>query len=495
MLSLLLPGFVFAQAENTKSKDLMIEAPQEQTSITAHQATINGKVIRYTVTTGTIHLKDEKQKPTAAVFYMAYTRDDAKDMARRPLTFSFNGGPGSSSVWLHLGVLGPKRVHMDEEGNPYPPPHKLVNNDHSILDKTDLVFIDPVATGYSRTVLDNKNEQFHGLEEDIRSVGEFIRLYTTRNNRWESPKFLVGESYGTTRAVGLAHHLQSRHGMYFNGVMLISSILTFQTARFDAGNDLPYITFLPTYTATAWHHKRLEGDLAAGSLEDAAEAARQFALGEYATALLHGDALPVEKRAATIRRLSELTGLSGAFLEEQNMRVSIWEFADELMRSQNQRVGRLDSRFKSPNRGYSGGIGGDPSYAAIQGPYTGALNHYVRKELKFESDLVYEILNVNLRRWNYSDFTNRYVNVAPRLVQAMIQNPNLKVFVGNGYYDLATPFFATEFTFNHLNLDPALRGNISMAYYPSGHMMYIQIPSLVQMKKDLDAFINSAIVQ
>ena len=464
---------------------------EEQVSVTEHSATIGGKKIAYNVEAGTLNLKTEEGKPRASIFYMAYTQTGNIDRAKRPIMFSFNGGPGSSSVWLHLGVLGPKRVHMDEDGNPYPPPYSMVNNDYSILDKADLVFIDPVATGYSRSAPDTPDSQFHGLEEDIESVGEFIRRWITRNERWASPKFLIGESYGTTRATGLVNHLQSRHGMFFNGIALVSSILDFGTARFNEGNDLPYILFLPTYTATAWYHKKLPQDLMA-NLEETLQKARDFAYGDYATALLKGDALPENDRKKVLTELARFTGLKAEYLEKRNMRVPIFTFVDELRSDEYLRVGRLDSRFTGIKRGDAFSFGSDPSYAAIQGPYTATLNDYVRRELKFETDLTYEILGGRIKSWNYSDFENRYVNVAPRLREALVRNPALKIWIANGYYDLATPFFATEYTIDHLNLGPELRKNISMDYYESGHMMYIHIPSLKAFKDDLAKFVNES---
>ncbi len=480
------------KASSSEKMKKPVEIQDEKTSVTNHVATIGGKKIEYEATAGTLHLKNDDGKAIAGIFYIAYKRKGMDNMAKRPITFSFNGGPGSSSVWLHLGVLGPLRVHMDEDGNPYPPPYQLVNNESSLLDETDLVFIDPVGTGYSRSAPDEKASQFHGLEEDVESVGEFIRLYLTRNERWSSPKFIIGESYGTTRATGLSQYLQGRHGIYLNGVMLVSSILNFQTARFDLGNDLPYILFLPTYTATAWYHKKLDEELM-GDLEATVQKARDFALGEYATALVKGDAMSDSERKAMVNKVAYFTGLKPEYVDSVNLRVRIYDFVDELLRDDYRRVGRLDSRFKGINRNDGGfSFGSDPSYAAIQGPYTATLNHLVRETFKFESDLIYEILGGRIGRWNYDGFTNRYVNVAPRLKTALEQNPNLKIFVANGYYDLATPFFATEYTFNHMNLDPELRDNITMSYYESGHMMYIHLPSLARMKTELTQFMKSA---
>ncbi len=468
---------------------------KEQKVETQHSVRIGGRKIDYTATTGTILLKEEDGKAKASVFYIAYTRDGVSDLSQRPLTFSFNGGPGSSSVWLHLGLLGPKRVLMDQEGKALPPPYKLVENEYSLLDVTDLVFIDPVTTGFSRAAPGEKDKQFHGIREDVQSVGEFIRLYTTRHQRWASPKFLIGESYGTTRAAGLAGFLQRRHGLYLNGIMLVSSILNFQTARFDSGNDLPYILFLPTYTATAWYHQRLPAELQA-DLRQTLDEVEAFAAGPYTLALMKGDRLTDAERAQVVEKLARYTGLSPAYIERTNLRINIMRFTKELLRAQRRTVGRLDSRFTGIDRDAAGErIESDPSMAAILGPYTGALNHYLRSELKFESDLPYEILTGRVRPWSYAQFENRYVNVAETLRRAMTQNPSLRVFVANGYYDLATPYFATRYTFDHLGLDPSLRDHVQMGYYQAGHMMYIHQPSLQQLKQDLAAFVRTAAAQ
>jgi carboxypeptidase C (cathepsin A) len=471
--------------------------PQETRSDTQHTVTIQGKTLSYTATAGTLLLKQEDQeegeKAKASVFYIAYTKNNVEDPGSRPVTFSFNGGPGSSSVWLHLGLLGPRRVKMGDAGNLLPPPYTLVENEYSLLDQTDLVFIDPVSTGYSRPVPGEEAKQFHGVQEDVESVGEFIRLYTSRNQRWASPKFLIGESYGTTRAAALSSYLQERLGMYFNGIMLISTILNFQSGYFNIGNDLPPLLFLPTYTATAWYHQQLPEDLQEDLHQTLAEV-EEFALHEYTLALMKGSALPEHERQTIIQKLARYTGLSQEYVERTNLRINIFRFVKELLRDQRRTVGRLDSRFTGIDRDAAGErFEFDPSYAAIQGPFTATLNDYVRRDLGYENDLPYEILTSLYESWNYEAFQNRYVNVAENLRKAMSLNPSLKVFVGNGYYDLATPYFATEYTFHHLELDPALRDNITMTYYEAGHMMYIHKPSLSQLKDDLDQFLSSAL--
>jgi carboxypeptidase C (cathepsin A) len=481
----------------------LLEQPKDRVVETKHTIVLDGRELRYTVTTGTMILKEETEKkgdqegaaegekPKAAVFYTAYTLDDASDKSKRPLTFAFNGGPGSASVWLHLGMLGPRRVMMDDDGNSLPPPYRLVDNPYSLLDVTDLVFIDPVSTGYSRPVPGERAREFHGFKKDIESVGDFIRLYTTRAQRWTSPKFLAGESYGTTRAAGLSGYLQERHGMYLNGLILISAVLDFMTLRFDAGNELPYILFLPTYTATAWYHGKLGPDLP--DLAAAVKEASDFATGDYTLALMKGSALPADERARIVAGLARLTGLSPEYIERTDLRIKDARFTKELLRDQGFTVGRIDSRFKGIDRDSAGeNYEDDPSMANIMGPYTAAFYDYVRGELNYESDLPYEVLNYRVWPWHYDDHENRYLNVAETLRRAIATNPHLKVYVANGYLDLATPVLATEYTFNHLGLNETLRRNIRMSYFPAGHMMYVHIPSLAKLREDLVQFIAEA---
>ncbi|MFB3825563.1 MAG: S10 family peptidase [Bryobacteraceae bacterium] len=467
--------------------------PEEKTSRTQHTVRIGGQEIKYTATAGTINLKKEDGTVTASIFYTAYTRDGVTDPSTRPLTYAFNGGPGSSSVWLHVGALGPRRVAMNPDGTPTAPPYRLVDNEYSILDVTDVVFIDPVSTGFSRAATPQEAGSFHGITGDLQSVAEFIRLYMTRNTRWTSPKFLAGESYGTTRASALSGYLQQNLGMNLNGIMLISSVLNFQTLSFDPGNDLPYILFLPTYTATAWYHKKLPKELMASRDKALAEAER-FASGEYAAALMKGAALSPQEYGAIAQRLARLTGLSVRYIEQSNLRVPIFRFVKELLRDQRRTVGRYDSRITGIDQDLTGAnFEYDPSYATVQGPFTATWNQYVRSELKFESDLPYEILTGRVRPWSYNEYQNRYVNVAETLRSAMTQNPYLRVHVANGYYDLATPFHAARYTFEHMALDPAVRGHYSMSYYDAGHMMYTDFAQLQKLKKELAAFMASAV--
>ena len=482
--------------------------PQDTLTTTHHTITIDGQEIAYTATCGTVVLKEEAvmkgddegkaegEKPRATIFFIAYTRDDVADPASRPVTFSFNGGPGSSSVWLHMGLLGPKRVWLEEEGWAPPPPYKLVENEASLLDVTDLVFIDPVSTGFSRPVPGEKAKDFHTFTKDIESVGDFIRLYASRYGRWTSPKFLIGESYGTTRAAGLSGYLQERHGMFLNGIMLVSIVLDFQTLEFLPGNDLPHILYLPAFAAAAWYHGRLAEELQSRPLREFLAEVETFAVGAYALALLQGDALPAQLHGEIAGLLARYIGLAQDYVERSNLRIEIMRFTKELLRDQRRTTGRLDSRYTGIDRDAAGEeFEFDPSYAAVQGAYSATFNDYVRRELGFESDLPYEILTGLYKTWSFDDHENRFVNVAETLRKAMSMNRYLKVHVANGLFDLATPYYAADYTVKHLGLDPSLRGNVTTSFYEAGHMMYAHRPSLLKLKAELARFICSALPQ
>ncbi|MET0235936.1 MAG: peptidase S10 [Kibdelosporangium sp.] len=450
--------------------------------------------LTYTATTGRVVLRREVLTDgkfdghiaKAEVFLTSYTVDGA-DPAQRPVTFAFNGGPGSSSVWLHLGVLGPRRVLAGDAGELAKPPYELVDNPETLLRHSDLVFIDPVSTGYSRAAKGEKPGEYHGFGPDLESIGEIVRLWTSRNERWLSPKFLAGESYGTLRAAGLAEHMQSRHGMYFNGIMLISSVLDFGTIDFTEGNDLPYVLFLPTYAAIA-HYHGLHGDR---SFEDVIADAEEFAGRDYPWALAQGSRLA--DRQSIVDRLAALTGLSADYVDRVNLRIEHVRFFTELLRSRRQVTGRLDARFLGWDNDYGRELfSEDPSYSAILGPFTAALNHYVRAELGYSNDLPYEILTGNVHPWSYKEFENASVTVANRLSAALRANHNLKVHVASGYLDGATPYYAAEHVLAHLAIPDELRGNIETKYYPAGHMMYIHEPSRLQQSADLAAFVRTA---
>jgi len=417
-----------------------------------------------------------------------YTKTEETNTGQRPVTFSFNGGPGSSSVWLHLGGLGPRRVLMNEDGTQSKPPFRLVDNEYSILHATDLVFIDPVATGYSRPAKDEKTDQFFGQSQDVESVGDFIRLWTTRHQRWLSPKYLCGESYGVFRAAGLAEHLHSRYGMYLNGLILVSGVLDFATLREGPGNDLPSLVFLPTLTATAHFHKKLPADLQADLAQALAEA-RAFIKAEYPSALLEGAALPAEKRKEIVAKLARFTGLSPQVIEDNDLQVDTSTFRKQLLRDQGMIIGRYDARITGRDANPASPFPRfDPSYAATYGPFAAAMNSYLREELKFENDLPYEIL-AGVQPWNF-DARSSYPSVADRLATVMSQNPYLHVLVLGGLRDLACPIDGIRYSMDHLQLDPAYRKNITYAEYESGHMMYVNLPDLKKLQKDLENFVQ-----
>lgn len=481
-------GWAQAPADSTTGPPLYPDSLVVQ----QHQMQVEGETIRYTSTTGFMPLRDESGRVEAHMFFVAYTQEGAEAEAR-PITYTFNGGPGSSSVWLHMGGVGPKRVPVADETDRLPPPYEASDNPYTWLRFTDLVFIDPVTTGYSRAAGSTEPERFHGFEEDIASVARFIRLYTTRYGRWASPKFLAGESYGTVRAAGLASHLQDRHGMYLNGVVLVSAVLNYQANEFDAGNDLPYAVFLPTYAATAHYHEQLPPEQQAKPLADLLDEVEAFAIEEYSVALMKGDELEADRRAAIVDRLHQYTGLSRAFIEDADLRVVDQHFYKELLREEGLTVGRLDSRFTGQDRNDVGVRPEyDPSYAAILGPFTATLYHQMRRNLAFETDLPYEILTGRVRPWSYETFENKYLDVAEPLRQAMHKNPALRVHVASGYYDVATPYYATDYVVSHMGLAPELRSNVSTSYYEAGHMMYIQQASLERLYDEMSAFYQAA---
>jgi carboxypeptidase C (cathepsin A) len=469
--------------------------PSDDLTETHHTLATPAGEIRYTASVGRVVLREQVHedgnfkglKAKAEMFIAAYTLDGA-DPATRPVTFAFNGGPGSSSVWLHLGLLGPRRVLMGDAGSLAPPPYGIGDNADSLLTRSDLVFIDPVSTGYSRVVAGGKLSEYHGFQRDLESVGELIRLWTSRNGRWLSPKYLAGESYGTTRASALAAYLQRQFSLFCNGVMLISSVIDMGTIRFWEGNDLPAVLYLPTYAALA-HYHGLHGSR---QLRDVIDEAVALAEGPYLQGLARGSRLPAADRADLIRRVAAVTGLAEDYVRRVNMRIEHRRFFRELLRHRGQVIGRLDGRFI----GYEPDDGGekpshDPSNVAISGPYSAALNHYARVELGYESDLPYEILTDRVQPWSYAEFEGRHVTVSSMLGEAMRHNPHLRVYVGCGYYDGATPFFAAEHAFAHLDIPDELRSNISFEYYEAGHMMYVHEPSRLRQSATLATFVRA----
>jgi len=471
---------------------LLAQAPPKPVEpapiVKKHSITLNGKSYAYTTTAGRMPIGNEQGETEAHIFFVAYTLDNPP--AKRPLMFSFNGGPGSASVWLHMGVLGPKIVKMQDDGSYPPPPFELVDNPHSFLPFTDMVFIDPVGTGYSRAVKPELGKKFFGVQGDIASVSEFIRLWLAKYQRWNSPLYMIGESYGTFRAAGVAGYLVDR-GVAFNGIVLVSSILNYQTARFTPGNDLPYSLFLPTYTAIAWYHKKLEPGLQ-GDLREAVKQAEQYASGEYVTVLAKGDRLTPAERSAAIDKLHRLTGLEKRYLDRNDLRIEINHFTKELLRDQGKLVGRLDGRITGEE-----GLNGeptaefDPSMTAIRAPFTAIFNDYARRELGYESDLHYYILGGGTGPWDYGQGgNNRFVDTADALRQAFAKNPFMRVYIGSGYYDLATPYFATEYTFSHMRLPAKYKPQITTKMFPAGHMFYSLKPALAELSKDVEAFVR-----
>ncbi len=481
-----------AKPAEGKPADNKKEAEKETPPVvTHHEIRVGGRVLKYTATTGMMPLRNsDTDEVEANVFFIAYTLDNPGP--RRPLMFSFNGGPGAASVWLHLGAIGPRRVKMQPDGNMPPPPFELVDNQQTWLDQTDLVFIDPVGTGYSRATKKEFQKKFFGMRGDISSVGEFIRLYLTRYERWNSPLFLVGESYGTTRAAGLSGYLIDR-GVAFSGVVLVSSVLNFQTLGFGTGNDLPYILFLPSYTSTAWYHKKLPSDLQSQDLATVLRQAEQFAAGAYRDALDKGDRLTAQERQDIVTQVSRFTGIDQRVVAENDLRLTQGVFCRELLRDQHKVVGRLDSRFigdtapPGDRYGYD-----DPTMAVIRPPFTAAFNSYVRSELGYKTDAEYYVLGGGITHWDW-DVEQGYPDTSAALREAFVKNPYMKLFVASGYFDLATPYYATQYTLNHMDMGAQQHQRISLGYYDAGHMMYIRTESLDRLKQDVAGFLSNAL--
>jgi carboxypeptidase C (cathepsin A) len=455
---------------------------------TTNTVTIAGEAVTYVAETGMLPILKADGTTRASVFYVAYTRVGETNTALRPVTFCFNGGPGSSSVWLHLGALGPRRVKMNEDGTLPKPPFGLVDNAYSLLNASDLVFIDPVATGFSRPAKDVKNEEFFGDDNDLNSVGEFIRLWTTRHERWLSPKYLCGESYGVFRAAGLAEYLRGGCGMYLNGLILISGVLDFGTIWGQTGNDLPYALILPAYTAAAQFHKKLPPDLQ-NDLPKALAEARTFAGGEYMAALQQGESLSAAETKKIVTELARLTGLKPQVIADNKLRIDDSVFRKQLLRDEGLILGVYDARLTghddNPASPYPDF---DPSMAATRGPFAAAINSYVRSELKFEDDLPYELL-AGVQPWNYG-VHNNYANVSDKLAAAMSQNPYMRVLVLGGRCDLVCPIDTMRHAIDHMALAPAYRTNITFAEYAAGHMMYVNLPDLKKMQSDLEHFVK-----
>ena len=477
-------------AEKPKSEEKKEEPVKELKAVDPISkkatVTIAGKKVPYTSTVGKMLLKDKKGKSRASIFYTSYTRDDVDDLTKRPVMFAFNGGPGSSSVWLHLGILGPKLVDLPGDGTiPFTPPVRVKNNDYSLLDVCDLVFIDPVTTGYSRAEGENSEKDFHGLEADIESVGDFIRLWITQNKRWASPKYLCGESYGGIRAAGLANHLQGRYGMSLNGVVLLSSLLDFRTLIPSNGSQLSNQVFLTAFATTALHHGKVKGDR-----DELLKAAREFAYGDYGQALLKGNALEAVEKTRIAKRLSELTGVSAEIWEKHSLRLQPSEFRAELLRDEGKIIGRFDSRvaWDSTAPG-SQSAEYDPSYSLALGAFSTAMLSYLGDDLGWVDDQPYEILT-SVSPWKYGS-DNRIVNMADRLARAIRDNPKMRVLVMLAHTDLATPGEGIIYSFRQMvDLPPALQDQVKFTEYDAGHMFYLNPPDLKKGRKDLVDFVS-----
>ncbi len=460
----------------------------ERVSTTQHTARIDGKDIHYTARAGTMVLRDDDGKPKASVFYIAYTKA-GQDSTRRPLTFFFNGGPGSASLWLDMGIMSPMHPDMGPNGAQPAPPYNLVANPYTPLDVTDLVQVDAMNTGYSRPAKGVQLTDFTGARNDIRMFAEFIRNYLDKYRRWQSPKYLYGESYGTFRSAGLVSELQQNEGIELNGIMLLGTVLDFQYIYPSPTNDIGYASFLPTYTATAWYHKKLPADLQSRSLEQAVQESRDYAFGEYLVELAKGNRLSEAERSAAAQRLSELTGVSTEFILNTNLRIDAARYRTELLRDTRRTVGRYDSRMIGINgNAASTREDYDPSDVAPSGAFMSAFMRYLHSDLDYESPLQY-YMGGHIGGWDYPQ--NRYASEVESLRLAMAKDPYLRVMVGAGYYDMATPFANAEYTFDHLGFDQTYRDRVQFKYYESGHMAYLNQTSARQLHDDIEAFIMS----
>jgi carboxypeptidase C (cathepsin A) len=478
-------------------KDEWRRLPQAESSVTEHHFSAGGKSFDYTATAGTLIVRDDEDKPIASLGYVAYTRKGGgKDGGPRPVTFAFNGGPGSSSLWLHMGVLGPRRVVVSDPTPTPSAPYRTVENQYGLIDKSDLVMIDPVGTGLSHAVCNHKDDEFFGVDPDIDSISRFIAQYVSDTNRWTSPKYLLGESYGTTRGAAIVNYLRTHRSLEFNGLILVSVATDIEAIFAELpGNDRPYSVYLPGYAAVAWYQKALPHQPAA--LEPFLAEVRAYALGPYTAALLKGDALGAAERDAVAAQLHEYTGLSAEYLKYANLRVSEIMFAHELLKPERKTIGRLDGRFAGPTQDpLAKEADYDPQSAAIGAAFSAAFLDYYHGDLKFGQGRTYYTTNFGIgEKWKFTHKTDGgeqpIVNSGVDLAQALVQDQNLKVLVLNGYYDLATPFSATEYMMAHLGVPPAASARISMKYYEAGHMMYVNPASIAKMKKDLDEFIDS----
>jgi carboxypeptidase C (cathepsin A) len=473
--------------------------PEARSQSTRHEIRLGGQSLRYTATVGWLIMNDDKDKPVARFGYTAYTLDGVADRSRRPVTFAFNGGPGSSSIWLHMGVLGPRRVVVNDTGYAPPPPTRLIDNDYSILDVTDLVMIDPVGTGYSKPLGEAKGEDFWGVDQDIKSVGAFIKRYVTEQGRWGSPKYVLGESYGGVRGAGLARHLQSVLGMNLNGLILVSPYFSMASGNDGIGVDLPHVLYLPTFAATAWYYDAIPGKPA--SLDDWIAEVERFAYDEYAPALMRGQAIPAAEKQDVAQKLARYTGISAEFWQRADLRVSHVQFLQELLRGRGMIAGRIDSRFSGPSLNPLNDVMDyDPFFPAVGPAFTAGFRDYLHSELKFDVPDDYVVSGDLYRKWDWSHLQPGVVgdddqkvpatNTLPDLEVAMTMNPGLHVLIEQGLYDLATPTLALKYNLDHLRLTPEARQRIRVSYHDAGHMMYLKDTAGRRFREGVAGFIR-----
>jgi len=483
-----------AGKESPGDKEERYDVDEVAPVVTHHQVTLEGKTLRYTATVGRLPIKRGDGKIEAEMFFVAYTLD-GQEAAKRPLTFCFNGGPGSASVWLHMGAVGPRQVVLQPSGFMPAPPYRIIDNPNTLLDKSDLVFVDAIATGFSRAASADMTKKFLGVKGDVEAFGEFIRLYQTRYERWPSPLFILGESYGTTRAAGIANYLAD-HGIAFNGITLLSTAMDFGTLEWSKNNDVPYVLLVPSFTMIAAYHKRLAPDLMQ-DLDKTRQEVERWASTDYAQALAKGDALASDERQKVIDAYARYTGLDKKLIDNADLRIDVEQFTRNLLLDKKLRAGRLDGRFTGIDpEGLLDTHDYDPTASAIVPPYTAVFNNYVRNELGYKVDMPYKVFawdEPGFQKWDWGEAIKGFPNTAPGLRAALAKNPYLKVLVMEGYYDLATPYAAANYSINHLNLGPDYRKNISYATYEAGHMVYVDQASHAKMTKDLGEFMGKCL--